>query len=191
LAVGLADKAIVANCVNCGGALRIDRARGILVCDHCGSQREAPAFAEQLEFHNETSSLCPGCSTPLSTSRLEGHPLLCCARCFGMLIAMDRFAALIETVRFLEGDSMRAVLPRRQTPTDRVIDCPSCRRPMLAHVYAGPGNVVIDTCERCHLNWLDPGELRRIASAPDRPRRAEEDLGPEFVRPLQWTSDEE
>jgi len=43
---------------------------------------------------------------------------------------------------------------------------------MLAHVYGGPGNIVIDTCERCQLNWLDPGELRRIALAPDgAPRR--------------------
>ena len=33
--------------------------------------------------------------------------------------------------------------------------------------YGGPGNVVIDTCERCLVNWLDPGELRRIAIAPD------------------------
>jgi Zn-finger nucleic acid-binding protein len=31
----------------------------------------------------------------------------------------------------------------------------------------GPGNVVIDTCERCRVNWLDSGELRRIAVAPD------------------------
>jgi Zn-finger nucleic acid-binding protein len=36
---------------------------------------------------------------------------------------------------------------------------------MQNHFYGGPGNLVIDTCERCHLNWLDPGELRRIARA--------------------------
>jgi Zn-finger nucleic acid-binding protein len=38
---------------------------------------------------------------------------------------------------------------------------------MLGHIYAGPGNAVIDSCERCQVNWLDPGELRRIAVAPD------------------------
>jgi Zn-finger nucleic acid-binding protein len=38
---------------------------------------------------------------------------------------------------------------------------------MEAHSYAGPGNVVIDSCEPCSLNWLDHGELARIAQAPD------------------------
>jgi Zn-finger nucleic acid-binding protein len=27
---------------------------------------------------------------------------------------------------------------------------------------------VIDSCEHCLVNWLDGGELRRIAVAPDR-----------------------
>jgi Zn-finger nucleic acid-binding protein len=27
--------------------------------------------------------------------------------------------------------------------------------------------VIIDNCERCELNWLDYGELRRIVQAPD------------------------
>ena len=38
---------------------------------------------------------------------------------------------------------------------------------MEAHSYCGPGNVVIDSCESCSLNWLDHGELARIAQAPD------------------------
>jgi Zn-finger nucleic acid-binding protein len=36
---------------------------------------------------------------------------------------------------------------------------------MLNHMYGGAGNVVIDTCETCQVNWLDSGELRRIARA--------------------------
>jgi Zn-finger nucleic acid-binding protein len=38
---------------------------------------------------------------------------------------------------------------------------------MDTHLYAGPGNVVLDTCETCGVHWLDRGELRRIAMAPD------------------------
>jgi hypothetical protein len=38
---------------------------------------------------------------------------------------------------------------------------------MDAHFYAGPGNIVIDDCSLCELNWLDAGELRTIAHAPD------------------------
>ena len=36
-------------------------------------------------------------------------------------------------------------------------------------VTTSAGNVVIDTCEPCGVNWLDPGELRRIAVAPYSP----------------------
>ena len=165
--VGFADNPIVANCDNCGAPLRIDLDRGLLVCDHCLSQQEAPAPLDYVELLGETSSLCPICSTPLSTSRLEGHPPLCCARCFGMLIDMNRFVALIDALRAREERSLRIALPRRQNPADRLLNCPGCGQPMVGHIYAGPGNAVIDSCERCQVNWLDPGELHRIAVAPD------------------------
>jgi Zn-finger nucleic acid-binding protein len=38
---------------------------------------------------------------------------------------------------------------------------------MDTHPYGGPGNVIIDTCENCSLNWLDYGELQHIVRAPD------------------------
>jgi Zn-finger nucleic acid-binding protein len=90
-----------------------------------------------------------------------------------MLIDMNRFVTLIDAVRAREERSLRIALPRRENPADRLINCPACRQPMLGHIYAGPGNAVIDTCERCQVNWLDRGELRRIAVAPDSlPRRS-------------------
>ena len=147
--------------------MRVDRDRGLFACDHCGSEQQAPAMIGQVELLGETSSACPLCSTPLSASRLQGYSLLCCARCFGTLIAMDQFAAVIDAMRAGEERVLRIVLPRRQNPSDRVITCPSCGQPMFGHIYGGPGNVVIDSCERCQVNWLDSGELRRIAVAPD------------------------
>jgi hypothetical protein len=81
-----------------------------------------------------------------------------------VLVAMENFVSVIDAARIREERSGPNP-PRRQTPGDRTIDCPSCHRPMLSHFYGGPGNLVIDTCEACHLNWLDPGELRRIARA--------------------------
>ena len=171
--VGFADNPVVANCDNCGAPLRLNRDRGLFVCDHCLSQQEARAAIDYVELLSETSQLCPICSTPLSSSLLEGHPLLCCARCFGMLIEMKRFVTLIDAVRAREERPLRTALPRRQNPADRVINCPTCGQPMLGHIYLGPGNVVIESCERCQVNWLDAGELRRIAVAPDSlPRRS-------------------
>jgi Zn-finger nucleic acid-binding protein len=152
--------------------MRIDRDHGILVCDHCRSQEELPWIIDHIDLQSETTNLCPLCGTSLSAGQLEGFPMLCCSRCFGMLIDMGRFAALIEAVRALEGRPVQTVPPRGQNPNDRVITCPKCRTPMLSHLYGGPGNIVIDTCERCQVNWLDSGELRRTVIAPDGPLRA-------------------
>jgi hypothetical protein len=87
-----------------------------------------------------------------------------------MLIEMNRFVSVIDALRAREERAFQTALPRRQNPSDRLINCPACGHPMLSHLYGGPGNVVIDSCERCLVNWLDPGELRRIAVAPDRDR---------------------
>ena len=159
----------MADCDNCGAPLRIDPNRGLFICDHCGSQMEAPPGLRYLDLLAESTTSCPLCSSALWDTRLEGHPLLACRRCYGMLIEMSRFAAVIDVMRTLEPCAFRAVLPPRQHPADRVLTCPTCRQPMLSHFYGGPGNVVIDTCEPCGVNWLDPGELRRIAVAPYSP----------------------
>lgn len=164
----MADKAIVTKCENCGAPIRVDHGR--LVCDHCGTEQvlpEGPAALECLSLFSETPTLCPLCSTPLSNSKIDEEPLLCCARCFGMLIEMSRFVTIIDAVRLHEARALQTALPRRREPGDRTLACPRCGRPMIDHGYDGPGNVVIDTCERCQVNWLDPGELRRIAMAPD------------------------
>jgi Zn-finger nucleic acid-binding protein len=147
--------------------MRVDRGRGLFACDHCGSEQDAPALIGGIDLLTETADTCPVCSTLLSTGRFEGYALLCCPRCFGMVIDMAQFAAIIDAMRAVEGASVRVALPRRQHVGDRTIACPKCQRTMVGHVYAGPGNVVIDTCEACQVNWLDPGELRRIAIAPD------------------------
>jgi Zn-finger nucleic acid-binding protein len=111
-----------------------------------------------------SEKMCPSCNTPLSLGRLDGFPLLLCERCEGMLIEMQHFVSIIDAARAHEEPS-RGIPPRRQSPGDRTITCPVCRHGMLSHFYGGPGNLVIDTCESCDVNWLDSGELRRIARA--------------------------
>ncbi|WP_238381228.1 zf-TFIIB domain-containing protein [Mariniblastus fucicola] len=46
--------------------------------------------------------------------------------------------------------------------------CPACFSTMEAHHYCGPGNIVLDTCMKCKLAWLDHGELSKITRAPGR-----------------------
>jgi Zn-finger nucleic acid-binding protein len=52
----------------------------------------------------------------------------------------------------------------------REVCCPRCRARMATHPYYGPGRIIIDTCEPCHLIWLDPGEIERVIDAPGRDR---------------------
>jgi len=155
----------VDNCGNCGARLEVDRVEGVLVCRHCGSIAEVSSFVRDLEFGENSQSACPLCAAPLVHARLEGHPLLACRACAGLLIGMPSFVSIIDAVRARE-DRTGVPSPRQQQPGDRVLACPLCQRPMLGHLYGGPGNVVIDTCEPCRVNWLDPPELRRIARAP-------------------------
>jgi Zn-finger nucleic acid-binding protein len=150
--------------------VRIVRDKGLLICDHCGSEQDAPAIPEDLEWLGETTQKCPGCSTALAQGRLHGHPVLCCPQCAGLLIEMNRFTAVIDLVRAHAVGAFRTAMPPRQRPGERTLNCPSCGQPLVSHQYAGPGNVVIDTCSRCLVNWLDQGELRRIVLAPDRQR---------------------
>jgi Zn-finger nucleic acid-binding protein len=122
-------------------------------------------MASLIEFGETSRNKCPSCATDLADGRLEGNPVSFCRDCEGMLIAMDQFVSVIEAVRVHE-EPARTVSPRKQRPGDRTIACPGCGKPMLSHFYGGPGNIVLDTCEPCRLNWLDRGELRRIARAP-------------------------
>jgi Zn-finger nucleic acid-binding protein len=158
----MADKTVVPNCANCGAPLHIDREGGVVTCRHCGSSQQSSAIAHLVEVVAASDKRCPTCTTSLVSTKLDGQPLLFCQRCEGMLIEMEHFVSVIEAARAHESPS-GTVPPRRQSPGDRTINCPECGQPMLSHFYGGPGNLVIDTCERCHLNWLDPGELRRIA----------------------------
>src|SRR5262245_49673218 len=98
----------MADCRNCGAPMRIIRDKGLLICDHCGTQQDAPPIPEELELLGETEQNCPVCSTPLSRSRLHGHPLLCCARCAGLLIDMNRFTTIIDAVRAHDVGDFRA-----------------------------------------------------------------------------------
>jgi len=125
-----------------------------------------PTLVEPVQQTGEAKAECPVCAAPLSTGRLAGFELLSCARCGGMLIEMKQFVSVIQAVRATEpGFGAPALVPRTQQPGERQVSCPHCRQPMISHIYGGPGNVVIETCERCLVNWLDAGEVRRIARA--------------------------
>ena len=153
------------NCPKCGAPMHVygDSLR----CDFCHTI-EVPDEGDDgvRNLVEATDKSCPICTTALSKATLDQTPILYCTTCRGMAIPMLAFQALVQNERFRPSP----VVPPNPTTSDlnRHIPCPSCHHPMEAHFYCGgPGNVVIDTCENCLLNWLDYNELNRIAHGTD------------------------
>lgn len=137
-----------------------------LRCDYCKTVVYTAADDEGVRYMEELQDLlCPVCAVPLWNASLDNVPLRACKKCHGMLIAMGAFEGLIDQVR---GENSKSEIPVADDGSDgeRRLECPQCHHPMETHFYYGGGHVMMDDCERCELNWLDGGELMRIARAP-------------------------
>lgn len=163
------------NCPSCGAAMRLNADEDYLKCDYCKSIFFPAKDDEGVSVLAVASGeACPVCAVPLIHASLSKIRMRYCTRCRGMLIPMDVFLALVEELR--EGDPGTLIAP---TPDchdlQRKINCPHCHQHMDTHFYNGPGNVIIDDCDHCSLNWLDHGELMRIVRAPDFSNQRAED----------------
>jgi Zn-finger nucleic acid-binding protein len=112
---------------------------------------------------------CPHCEDQqLDFGKLLGHRVCCCSNCRGYLIGSLALGHLVNTLRSAyEGpeDIPVAICPEELQLPAR---CPVCRLDMETHPYYGPGTLVIDSCCRCHVTWLNYGELIKIVRAPGR-----------------------
>jgi Zn-finger nucleic acid-binding protein len=151
-------------CPACGAAMR---ASGLgFVCDYCQTVVVPDKGADGVQVMDEVPDQeCPVCHVALKNALLAGVGIEYCEKCRGFLVEMDSFPALLAAVRVEQGAMIVAPSgdPRE---LERKIACPRCQRTMEAHFYAGPGHVVMDSCEACQVNWMDAGEIERIAHAP-------------------------
>lgn len=156
------------NCPSCGAPLRLEGDQEGLACDYCKSIYYPEAQEEGVRVLDDAAEeSCPVCAIPLMHALVARERVRYCRQCRGMLIPMGKFLALVDELR--TGASRHSVPPPPDPhELNRHIDCPRCHRRMDTHFYGGPGNIVIDDCSRCFLNWLDHGELMRIVAAPDR-----------------------
>ena len=115
----------------------------------------------------ETTKACPACQAMLSDGTIENRPVLYCAKCRGLLVSIDKFLPLVEYMRTVWHSTGTNIEPRDSADADRHLSCPQCSKIMIGYPYGGPGNVNLDSCERCSVIWLDRNELRRIVLAPD------------------------
>jgi len=156
------------NCLNCGAPMRLLDGRNCLTCDYCGSEYLPEKNEDGVRALDDASEFsCPVCAVPLVHAVLEAHQILYCTRCRGNLIPATVFVLILQDQRAHRGDASAIPHPPDPQELQRRIQCPQCHRAMDTHYYAGPGNIVIDDCGRCELNWLDAGELMTIVRAPD------------------------
>jgi Zn-finger nucleic acid-binding protein len=149
--------------------MRLEPDKECLVCDYCGNIHYPEPNADGVRVLDEGSSeQCPVCGILLVDAAISGQRILYCNRCHGMLVSMDVFLAIIEDQRSRRDTTADAVHQPDWKDLDRKLKCPKCGQQMDAHPYCGPGNVIIDDCENCSVNWLDYGELQKIVRAPDR-----------------------
>ena len=151
--------------------------RGHFFCRYCGSFDFPPtAGTDGIRVLDDANSTlpCGVCSKPLAVAVLDAaHQVRYCRNCRGVLMARSTFAAVVHARRAWTSEPPAPPVPLDRGELARKIVCPECRSSMAVHPYYGPGNVVMDSCERCNAVWLDFGELRQITDAPgaDRGRR--------------------
>lgn len=159
----------MSNCPACGAPLTIRPDTEGFQCSFC----HRVFFPGQVEEHVEVSAqssdsrlACPVCFQPLVEATLAKTSILYCMQCHGLLMSMEAVTDVVDELRAsADNDAVQTSADRDDLK--RVIQCPRCNRRMDTHRYAGPGNVVVDSCDNCSLIWLDRGEVTRIAHAPD------------------------
>jgi Zn-finger nucleic acid-binding protein len=156
------------NCPSCGAPLHLTENDDSARCDYCAVLYTPPANDDGVRSLGEASPLaCPVCNVPLQQAAIGNRRVLYCGRCQGMLVPMDEFLDLVAVLHAQHPGSGAVQPPANRRDLQRNVDCPQCHRQMDTHLYDGPGNIVIDDCSRCSLNWLDKGEMTKVVRAPD------------------------
>ena len=162
------------NCRNCGAPMELFERRRYYFCTFCGTF----AFIDSPEVEGlrilerpVPAPGCPLCRAPLAKALLDDHDLVeHCEQCRGILLERATFSAAVTRRRARESGEPALPVPLDRRELQRLVVCPGCGAQMDVHPYYGPGNVVIDSCQRCDLIWLDFGELRQITEAGGRDR---------------------
>lgn len=157
------------NCHSCGAPMKFDHEKIYFSCEYCTSLFFPEESLDGIRATDEETNLsCPVCALPLVIAYAGKTRLFNCQKCRGVLVEQAIFLPLIHYIRSKSKGPPIHPPPLRLEELKRKVFCPRCRNPMDTHPYGGPGNIVIDNCPRCQLNWLDHNELHRITRSPDR-----------------------
>lgn len=160
------------NCINCGAPMALFQERDYFFCEYCGSLHFPSACEEGIRVLDQApdDTACPICHVPLFRAAIDQSRALYCNKCKGFLAHQLAFHDLVKYRRARADGPPEPPRPLNQQEMQRRVCCPLCRETMYTHPYYGPGNIVIDSCSRCHVVWLDHGELTEVVNAPGRDR---------------------
>jgi Zn-finger nucleic acid-binding protein len=91
-----------------------------------------------------------------------------CESCGGILVQREFLGQVVRRARAEWDRNDSPSRPLDPAELQRRVACPVCHEVMETFAYAGPGCIVVDSCNACDLTWLNGGELLRIAAAPGK-----------------------
>lgn len=168
--------------------------RNYLACGYCHTfnfPTELDDSADRITPLSMCADVaCPVCRQQLLVGAFDEVRIQYCGRCRGVLIPNEAFAYVVRDRRRRYSGFEESPVPIDPREYTRRLDCPCCRSGMEVHPYYGPGSVVIDSCARCHLIWLDHGEIAAIERAPGQ-RQLAASLSELSVQPAATISTED
>lgn len=145
--------------------------RNYLFCEHCSSfyfLESLEQSADQvLRMHAVEDTRCPICDVNLEMGAMERREVHFCERCRGILLRCGDFSEIVQLRRVRHANTATPP-PLDAQELKRKIKCPVCHGWMETHPYCGPGAVVLDSCSRCAVLWVDHGEIAQIVRAPGK-----------------------
>jgi len=146
--------------------MRLGSGNASLRCEYCNTVVTLAQDIDGIEFLEEAPDLeCPVCAAWLWNAVLGRVQLHACKQCHGLLAPMSGLEPLVENLRAAHPGG-EVPVPADPADLDRKVICPRCHQRMDSDFYAGGGNAVVASCERCELDWLGGGALMRIVHAP-------------------------
>jgi Zn-finger nucleic acid-binding protein len=152
--------------------MQLVRDQDYFFCQYCGAfhfpapNDEGVRLLDALPYPQD----CPVCQEPLYRASINHYPAMHCKKCRGTLMHQYLFGEIVPYLRSRAGGPTDKPRLLDQAQLNRRVRCPQCYEVMETHPYAGPGNIVIDTCPHCHIIWLDYGEINRVINAPGSDR---------------------
>ncbi len=140
-----------------------------MICSFCGTfniLEGTAASIDRVSLLDQPGEYgCPNCGLELVKAFVDDVLAESCTSCEGVLFERDVFTEIVWNRRssYLGVDETPTPIDAAELKERRA--CPKCHQDMDCHSYYGPGNAVIDSCHKCHLIWLDVGELSTIERA--------------------------